>query len=63
MIAGQFLPLRETKPEGDRVRVRFDVPERILRRAGDELLFLSFSQGFDQEDRTSKRMLYLVRWR
>ena len=63
MMDGQFLCLRETTAEGDRLRVRFDVPEVNRRRAGDELVFLCFSRGFDQEDRTSKRLLDTVRWR
>ncbi|HEX5219214.1 MAG TPA: hypothetical protein VFZ59_06575 [Verrucomicrobiae bacterium] len=63
MIDNKFLRLREIKPEGDIFRVRFDVPEMVRQRAGDEVLFLSFSKGFDKADSESQRFLYSVRWR
>lgn len=62
-IDNEFLSLREVRTEGDRLRVKFDVPERIRRRGAHELLFLCFSQGYDEEDRDSTRSLYSVRWR
>lgn len=62
-IDNQFLPVREVRTEGDRLRVRFDVPEHIRRRKGDALLFLCFTQGYDEEDRQSTRLLCSVRWR
>jgi hypothetical protein len=63
VIDGRPLPLREVAPEGDLLRVRFDVPEPIRRRGGDELLFLSFTRGFDEADAESRRELRSVRWR
>ncbi len=63
MIDAQFLNLRSVTQEGELLRVRFDVPESIQHHAGDELLFLCFSKGFDDEDRDSNRMLRSVRWR
>jgi hypothetical protein len=63
VIDARPLPLREVRPEGDLLRVRFDVPEPIRRRGGDELLFLSFTQGFDEADAKSRRELRSVRWR
>jgi hypothetical protein len=63
MIDNQFLPLREVRGEGENIRVTFDVPERIRRRAGDELLFLCFSESYEPQERTSRRVLHSVRWR
>jgi hypothetical protein len=63
MIDNQFLPLREVREEGENIRVTFDVPERIRRRAGDELLFLCFSKSYEPQERASRRVLHSVRWR
>lgn len=62
-IDNQFLAVREVRKDGDQLRIRFDLPEAIRRRAGHEMLFLCFTRGFDQEDRQSKRLLHSVRWR
>lgn len=51
-IENQELPLAGVEPDtdGKSLRVRFDMPERIRRRAGDELLFLCFVSVGDWED-------------
>lgn len=63
MIDNQFLTLHQVQEEGEELRVTFDVPEHISRRAGDELLFLCFSKGYELQARASRRVLYSVRWR
>lgn len=43
--------------------IRFGLPDRILRRNDDEMLFLCFSNGKNEAEQLSRRMLHSVRWR
>jgi hypothetical protein len=43
--------------------IRFDVPDAIRRRAGDELVFFCFVKSFEVDDRESRRKLLSIRWR
>jgi hypothetical protein len=61
-IDGHLIPVEKVNSEEGRTRVRFTVPEAIRRRAGEELLFLSFTSGYDMVDRESRRILYSVQW-
>ena len=63
MIDNHFLPLREIRSDGKTVQVRFDVPELIRARKGDQLLFLCFTSSYDKPDRDSERVLHSVQWR
>jgi hypothetical protein len=63
-IDNQWLLLQEIRQvEDGQVLVRFDIPDPVRARRKDEILFLSFTAGFDEEDRNSERLLYQVRWR
>lgn len=63
MIGAEFLTLRELHQAEGQIRVRFELPEKIKNRAGNELLFLCFTKGFDADARESQRPLHTVRWR
>lgn len=63
-IDNQRLLLREVRQvEDGQVLVRFDIPQQIRVCRKEEILFLNFTAGFDDEDRSSERVLYQVRWR
>lgn len=63
VLDGKFIPLEKMERHGEALHLRFEVPQAIRRRAGDELLFLCFTKGYDKADRESRRVLYSVRWR
>jgi hypothetical protein len=63
MIGAEFLQFREVHQSEGPIRVRFEVPDKIKSRAGNQLLFLCFTKGFDSEDRESQRPLRSVQWR
>ena len=46
-----------------RIKVRFEVPDRMIHRAGDELLSLCFVSVGDDEDQDSRRIVESIRWR
>ena len=46
-----------------RIKVRFKVPDRMIDRAGDELLSLCFVSVGDDEDQDSRRIVESIRWR
>jgi hypothetical protein len=63
-IDGRWLPLKEIRyVEDEQVLVRFDIPLQIRARRKEEIVFVSFTAGFDEEDRNSVRLLHQVRWR
>lgn len=61
------LPLEEVSPtmngENEAVRVRFGIPEEVLRQNGDQLVSLCFTPSYQQEDMERTRDLYRVSWR
>jgi len=63
MIDGVMLPLRKIIPGEEKLTVIFDVPKAIQDQAKNEVLFLCFSDGYDEIDRHSERYLYSVKWR
>lgn len=63
ILDGQPLHIRKIEPEIDGFKVRFDIPDAIRQQKTDQILFLCFSQGYDQADRESERFLYSVRWK
>ncbi|HLP77551.1 MAG TPA: hypothetical protein VK327_11610 [Candidatus Paceibacterota bacterium] len=63
-IDGYRLPLQRVQKDGmGGVEVIFGVPESIRDRQLDEVLFLCFTQEYDQQDRESQRILHSVKWR
>lgn len=46
-----------------KIKVRFKIPDRMIHRAGDELLSLCFVSVGDDEDQDSRRMVESIRWR
>ena len=63
MIDGKMLPMKSKQSEDDGFKVIFNIPESIRRENQDQILFLCFSDSFEQADRDSERFLYSVTWR
>lgn len=57
------LPVTSVTNVNQTIRVRFEVPEAIRRRAGEELVFLCFVKTALPLDLDSHRILYSVKWR
>lgn len=63
MIAGRFLPEPIIVDEGERIKVRFSLPEGALRRSGEEILFLWFGRDYSPGEKMSVRFMHSVRWK
>jgi hypothetical protein len=57
------LRLVSIKPVDKTQVLRFEVPETLRRRGGEEFLFLCFVKTFEVQDRESHRKLQAIRWR
>jgi hypothetical protein len=44
-------------------KVRFQIPETIRLQNNDQLAFLCFADGWDDNERNSRRTLYEIRWK
>ena len=63
MINAKFLPEPTIVRNGDKITVRFPLNEDVLRREGEELVFLWFAKDYSSVERESRRSLRSVRWR
>jgi hypothetical protein len=62
-IGATELPQPSISQVNGEVHIRFEVPEAIRRRAGEELVFLCFAKTVLRPDLNSTRYLHAVRWR